>query len=195
MKALGTVFLLLLSVFLSNLTYSAAVQWEIDSLVFDDGGMGGGFFTYDESTNEYTNVNIFTTSGSTFDGEKYQYLNPSQYLYPEFLAVVASDGADLTGVRGLGLIFSSSLSDVGGVVGISGFIEGFCNNDICDYPVGETRYVLSGQVSAVPIPASGGLMLLSLNMLLVLKFSRSRARSKLEKFRKWFVVGQNNKLL
>jgi hypothetical protein len=52
--------------------HAAIVDWALLNGTFDDGGTFGGMFSWDTSSNEITDWNVFTTDGTTRSGETYQ---------------------------------------------------------------------------------------------------------------------------
>ena len=125
------------------------VDWTVDNAVFDDGGTLTGSFTFDQSTNQFTNVALVTT---------FIDLNPILYSeidYPEAIPV----GAGFLTFR---LYFSGPLTDAGGVVALSESTREWCD---IGAPFGGSqctefgqplwdRSLVSGTVSAVPVPAA-----------------------------------------
>jgi hypothetical protein len=147
---------------------AAPVTWTIDALAFDDGGSGSGSFTYDSHTNTYTGITIVTTSGSVLTGSVYSFLNPSPLSASSHtgLALVSSDAADLTGLPGLGLGFAEVLTNAGGTVLLTAGTEGTCLNFNCGSPDNTpTRSILSGRISAIPVPAAVWLFASGLGLL------------------------------
>jgi hypothetical protein len=133
---------------------AAPVTWTVDSLLFSDGGSAYGSFTYDENTNLYSDIDITTLESDGRGSANYQQLVEASGSGDNFLNVV---GPGAGGLRGLGLFFGSSLTNTGGTVAIDAGSEDFCDDNSCWPPDQTIRAVVSGSVSAVPIPAAAWL--------------------------------------
>jgi hypothetical protein len=143
--------LLAVFAFLASMTCSAApVSWTINSLIFDDGGTASGTFTYDADADTYTNIDIVTTVGSAFDGASYDALNPFAPNAPDFMVAFIFP---VGGAPALALGFAAPLTNAGGTIAINFATESICD-DACENPAADYRYVSSGHISAVPIPAA-----------------------------------------
>lgn len=147
---LRNINLVLLAFFASANVNAAPVEWTIDSLVFDDGGSGSGSFTYDADTNFYSNIDIVTTSGTSFGGAAYDVVNDFAPNSSDFLVAII---VPFSGAPALQLGFATQLTNVGGVVTIDYAVESQCG-DGCEIPVSDYRSISSGQISAVPVPAA-----------------------------------------
>jgi hypothetical protein len=168
-------------------SYAAPITWQLDNVTFASNQTSGtgpfdgtatGSFTYDASTNTYSNVNI-TTTGSGYWGTDNcgdsalcgTYIRATD-LYSTLSATslqatpTASDPANAIGYYGISMQFAGSgLTNAGGIVdlytagGTDG--EGICATAACD-PTGAGavsafRGFSGGSVSAVPIPAAAWL--------------------------------------
>ena len=136
-----------LAVFLfAGMANAIPVTWTLNNVLFDDGGTAYGSFTYDADINLYSNIDVTTTAGSTASGGHYDVCH--------FFYCVAS-GSETLAVFGLstddyawfGITLAGPLSNSGGNVQIQ---TGPCQTS-CEYP---GRDVISGSVSAVPVPAA-----------------------------------------
>jgi len=144
------IVLTIVAFFASASICAMPVEWNVDALVFDDGGTGSGTFTYDADTNTYSDIDIVTTAGSGFSGASYIDVNIVAGVSADsFVAMIYP----LAGLPVLQLSFAAPLTGAGGIVAIDGYAESICG-DGCEYPAGDYRYISSGQVSAVPIPAA-----------------------------------------
>jgi hypothetical protein len=140
---------------LASMTANAApVTWTVDSLLFSDGGSAQGSFTYDVNTNLYSAIDITTFESDGRGVAGYQQLVEGGDSDDQFLNVV---GPGAGGLRGLALFFGSSLTNTGGTVAITAGDEHFCDAYDCWPPSQPIRNVVSGAVSAVPIPAAAWL--------------------------------------
>ena len=168
-------------------SYAAPITWQLDNVTFASAqtqglgpfdGTATGSFTYDASTNTYSNVNI-TTTGSNYWGTDNcgdsalcgTYIRATDWfstLSATSLQATptASDPVNAVGYYGISMQFAGSgLTNAGGVVdlytagGTDG--EGICATAACD-PTGAGavsafRGFAGGSVSAVPIPAAAWL--------------------------------------
>ena len=142
---------------LAGAVQAAPVVWTIDSLLFDDGGTASGSFTYDADTNTYSHISISTSSGSVLPGGVYGVIHPhTPYVAPSnetgmVVLDVTNGEFDSTAMS---LIFESPLSNAGGTILLTYSIETSCAGELCNFPVSPQRFLVSGSVSAVPIPAA-----------------------------------------
>ena len=89
---------------------ASPVTWYLSNVIFSDGGMGAGSFTYDATTHQYRAINISTSGGL---------LPPTTYT-SDLLAFTGPGALDLTnGLRSWLLSFSSALFGTGGTVALS----------------------------------------------------------------------------
>ena len=133
------------------------VQWTLENVTFEDGGAASGSFTYDAATNIYADVDITTTIGTIRNGTYYEYVN---FNYPyidadDIILVNGDSNWDLTGYQTLVLRFAEGLTNSGGNVAfaLASSVEGSCDSPDCNFGSG-ARFVTSGEVTAVPIPAA-----------------------------------------
>jgi hypothetical protein len=138
------------ALFLSATVSAAPVVWNIDSLIFDDGGTGSGTFIYDADTNAYSSINIVTTEGTDFAGAAYGSVIDFAPNDSDYLAVMVFP---LESLPALDLSFAATLTNAGGEIDVIGSGEFLCGQE-CMYPASDLRYIVSGQVSAVPVPAA-----------------------------------------
>lgn len=150
---------------LSFMANATPIDWTINSMAFNDGGTASGSFTYDADTNMYSNISITTTAGSILGGNTYTLVDTpnSNAEDPRYFIALDSFSSDLAGVHFLTTQFDSNLTNLGGTVGIIGFLEGTCGNAICSLYSSDapTRIPVSGSVSSttsVPEPATLALL-------------------------------------
>jgi hypothetical protein len=139
------------------------VTWTLEDVVFDDGGIAFGSFDYDTDTNAYSAINITTTAGSTLSGTQYGFINPDNPFITSDNPQFVDATGDLTGAQTLPLYLQEGLTNSGGVVAfklgnsLSGVsLEDVCFNSGCSVG-GTPRFMVSGYVTAVPIPAAAWL--------------------------------------
>jgi hypothetical protein len=148
------IVLFIAAFFASASVCAMPVEWVIDSLVFDDGGMGSGTFTYDADTNIYSNIDIVTTAGTESEGAPYISVIDAAANDSTYVAVMVYP---LEGSHMLELSFADSLTNAGGTIAIDGYGESLCGQE-CMYPVLRLRQISAGQISAVPVPAAAWLL-------------------------------------
>jgi hypothetical protein len=136
--------------------------------------MGSGSFIYEASTNTYSSIAVTTTAGSALPGAFFQFLNVSNLWDEQFAPFLDSDAADLTGATGIGLTFSSSLTDAGGIVGVDGYIEAICSGVECFTPMEPQRLILSGSLTGVALPEPGTFLLLAMGLIGAAGMRRSK---------------------
>lgn len=127
-----------------------AVHWQLNGVVFSDGGRAFGGFDYDASTGTYSNINMTTTPGSVSSGSFYASAAP----YVNSTAATYFNGVSTAPVvsgstAALALGFSPKLSAAGGTVSIIAFAaESLCSDAGCDLVVPQ-RTITAGTVSAI----------------------------------------------
>lgn len=153
----------------SATAHAVPVTWTFQNVVFEDGGTLAGSFTYDADTVSYSDVNVTTTAGSAAPGATYLFQDAFFPLFgPDNTWFSPVNGGDATGEYSVHLSFLEDLTNAGGTIALNSSFEGICtasnciNGDIL-------RYVTSGSVTAVPVPAAVWLMLSGLASLRLLK--------------------------
>jgi hypothetical protein len=151
-------------IFLSSTiaAYAAPVVWNINNGVFSDGGTFAGSFTYDADTDTYSEIAVMVSdwTGGPTSGHIFTSDSPLNSDAGElFLSSYDVDGWD----RYLGLFFEDALTNQGGTVAIDIF---FSSEEIVDLSYQQIviyqRDVLSGSVTAVPLPAAAWLFISAL---------------------------------
>ena len=143
----------------------------LSDVVFDDGGTASGTFDYDADTNIFTDVNVTTTSGSLLSGANYvsshsSSFNPGFSTGLRFLTAPPPSGH--SGLTTLSIIFIT-LTNAGGIFDLLTGAGVTAREDTCLDVACDTRLikrtVVSGTLSAVPLPAAGWLMMMALGLL------------------------------
>ena len=167
---LKILFILLLA---AGQAVAAPVTWTLDGLTFDGGDPGNpgpitGSFVYDADTNTYSDISILSDwyGELTFTGENNLY--PSYFSPPALdapLTDFSDTGMTLAGTMGwcsiagciqkeLTLVFDTALTNAGGTVGL---VSGVSNERVYTN-MGEgllnSRTLVSGVITTVPIPAA-----------------------------------------
>jgi hypothetical protein len=132
---------------------AAVVTWTIDA-VFDDGGTLQGTFDFDDVIVRYSNIDVVSSGGSLaplFDSS----YSSSPPGFSDSSTFVSESFVSNSVPSILNINFSESLTAVGGVVSlvIGSDVNG--SSEISgNIATGTGRFVTSGAVSAVPIPAA-----------------------------------------
>ena len=155
--------LLAFSLLLSSATYATPVEWTL-SATFSEGLEATGQFTYDADTNQYTDISIF------FDGNlAFQRATSPGFTTPRFLVRdtgVWEPSSGLMYTEDFSLSFEQSLTNAGGEARIASgyYYLGVQDLNECFFgpycPLGPAydQTLISGTVSAVPIPAAAWLL-------------------------------------
>ena len=149
------VSMLFLTVF-SVATQAAPIEWTLSDVVFDDGTAATGSFFYDANTNVFSSIAIQTEDGigwtngwiyGVSDGFRDRQLagGPAQLRLENVLI--------FPGLPVSTFVFEMTLAaDMTGRGGTIPLLTGFGSFE--DRSPGLIRYVVSGTVSAVPVPAA-----------------------------------------
>jgi hypothetical protein len=130
--------------------------WRLMGVKFNDGANASGTFTFDESTNEFTSVNVTTTTGASVQGAKFNYVceSPCTGLTPgpdQVLLLTEDSTSNLSGTPGFALSFSPLLTGAARTIPVGGQgVQGTCSNATCSGYVAPSRPVTAG---VVQIPA------------------------------------------
>ena len=145
MKQYPAIFLLLFSA----MAEAIPVTWTLENVVFEDGGTAYGSYTYDADTNIFTNLSITTTAGSIITiGQTYTLGCNYSGCGNLDDVVVAETPASYPPV--FGFILDAPMTNNGGSLAM---LIGPCQTS-CEFSADAQsfRNVISGSVSAVPIP-------------------------------------------
>jgi hypothetical protein len=138
---------------------AAPLDWSLVGVSFGDGGKATGSYTFDATTGVFSNISI-ATSGGNIAGATYGFVDGySNASNAEFVNATG----DLTGARVLLLPLVSAMTDLGGsiLVSLIGLnLEGICSDPICTNGT-LLRSVVSGSVTASPVPIPAALPLLA----------------------------------
>ena len=134
------------------------LEWTLNDVLLDDGQYLTGQFTYDADTNTYSNLSITSP-------EPPWWLGLTEYTFTS--SVNPSDaesilmGRNPSGFNGshyVNLFFDSALTNQGGNVALR--LNGYSREEFDETNYGGgvlDRFVVSGSVSAVPVPAAAWL--------------------------------------
>jgi len=152
-------------VFAFSATVAHAIPWVLSGVTFDDGGTAYGTFDYNADTDILSNINITTTAGTALSGTSYIFEHPYNSLADNYLALVDSIAADLTGITALVFDLTNPMTNGGGSISLSGRFEGICSNSSCSMLDSNEpyRFIDEGSItSSVPEPTTLALMGLGL---------------------------------
>jgi hypothetical protein len=151
-KPLSSAFLLSL---VACAATAAPLHWQLNGVVFSDGGRAFGGFDYDAVTGTYSNIDLTTTPGSASSSGSYY---NSAAPYSGSTAAGYFNGVSTVPVfpgstAALALGFSPALSAAGGTVSIVAFAaESICANSACG-SVTPQRTITSGTATAISTSA------------------------------------------
>jgi hypothetical protein len=139
------------------------IVWSLQGIRFDDSATATGSFTYDALTNTFTNWNISVTAGPNFTAYTYR---PG--VDSGFVGIHSDSQVDfvafppLTTGRYVRLTFLSSLTSVGGTIGLkTDHTDWECDN--CSV----FRYITAGAVTTTAqVPEPSSLMLVAVVLLI-----------------------------
>ncbi len=121
---------------------AVVVNWSLNGVTYDDGGIVSGSFQYDADTKEIGNFDIFVTDGSTFSSFDYQLAG----LFGGFNGTGFSLRNFRSNNRFFQLAFDSPLTNAGGIVSYAPntSFEATCFGMNCSTPVFPARLVNAG---------------------------------------------------
>lgn len=135
--------------------WASPVQWTLNNVTFADGKTLQGTFTYDADTGQYSNVLMSASDlpwilySDTYQGP-FHVLNEANGSATNLYAKTRYDSYPVTI---LNLYFDTALTNAGGVVSFLASSNESTYGNLSQPPLA-TRYIVSGNVSAVPLPAA-----------------------------------------
>jgi len=144
------------------------VSWELVDFQFNDGGAAYGSFTYDSDTNQLSDIDLYTTSGSMLSGRHFVSTAGAWGSMPDHGVLAFSDttGPDFTGAGWFRIhAYIDFNASPGTIVNqwLAVGAESFCTNYSCSSAAneitnpGQSRDTISGYLvvaSPVPEPSS-----------------------------------------
>ncbi|MCB1785915.1 MAG: PEP-CTERM sorting domain-containing protein [Chromatiaceae bacterium] len=174
MNRLSTTIRLIASLVLAAAATTAnaiPVVWDL-SAAFNDGGTVTGTYTYDASTNVFSNATFTTTAGTALPGTSYDTADLGAVgfgLDASTITAITNFGlADLSGQNILSFALVAAMTDAGGTIAIAALFpsfEGICSTADCGSGSIDREVAAGGQIvsrAAVPEPATLTLMALAL---------------------------------
>lgn len=172
---------LLFALLFSLATVDAAatpVNWKLVDFQFNDGGSAYGSFTFDSDVQQFSDIDIYTTSGSLLNGRHFISTAGDWGKSPQFGILAFSDtaGPDFTGAGWFRIDANINFNATQGYVAnqwLDVGAESFCVNFSCwsaaneiSHP-GFSRDTISGYLIAAPVPepSSSTLMMMGFAML------------------------------
>lgn len=146
---------------------AAPVTWTLDSVTFDGGGTLSGSFVYDADINTYSDISIVSNfwGPSTYTGENQVFSDVLAFPIPDVNAPLtdfSDTGMTLAALhysfgtyqKELTLVFGAALTDAGGTVALVPTVsnERLFVDVVQGYP--ESQALVSGVITAVPVPAA-----------------------------------------
>lgn len=165
----------------SSVVASAApVLWTIEDFFLTDGGAVTGSYVYDATLDLFSDVNVNASAGSVLGAGSFTF--SGAFASASIVDTYESLPADLTGVRSLYFELAASMTNAGGTIAVTGYLEpllgnanvvdGFCLGSDCanydpalpargpDFTQATPRVV--GTLVNVPLPASLALIAIGL---------------------------------
>ena len=149
----------------TGIAQAASVIWELRNVGFDDGGTASGTFTLDTDTGQLSNINVTTTDGTVFipefvddDGTVYGFYFPGSFWYLGLYNETNGDSRvtfwpqlppDPEYPVAFGLTFAGELDS-----GLSSYALVSGGESYTDGGSAYSRSIISGHVTAVPVPAA-----------------------------------------
>ena len=157
-------------------TTAAPINWVLQDVVFQDGGLATGGFTFDAETNSYSDINIIRTAGLAPGGANalaheaatFTQVSPASSVTPgASFTIFTTDAADQSGALFFQLFFDTALSDAGAVTGLNaiGTGTGRCASATCNsVQAGQAVLISAGSVAPAPVPLPASAAFLALGL-------------------------------
>lgn len=152
--------------------WAVPITWTLNGVTSNDGGIASGSFTYDADTNQFSAINIVTTTGASVTGATFFFVgNASGPFIDLYLTIAPSN--NLTGTPVLNIAFTPGLTNAGGTVALSG-TQATCSSATCSGGIsapirvttaGEVVSTSTGAIVSTPAISLFGLMLLGAALL------------------------------
>jgi hypothetical protein len=141
--------------------HATPVQWHLVDFTFGDGGTASGDFTYDASTNTFSNIDIVTMAGSVRGGATYDIpTGIGEATFPDFLDVALPVDVGVT--DRFDIFLPTAMTDAGGTIAITTAQEFTCISAGCSFTTGTEPgldlRIATGEITTVPEPGSLALL-------------------------------------
>jgi hypothetical protein len=157
----------------SNQASATPITWELVDFSFSDGGSAYGSFTYDSQFDQFSNIDIYTTTGSDLSGRHFMSTAGSWGDLSEYGILAFSDslGPDFTGAGWFRIDAYIDFEAAAGTMvdqWLAVGAESFCVNYSCNSAAneitnpGESRDTMSGYLRVVSVDEPSSLALLSI---------------------------------
>ncbi|MFK7888683.1 MAG: hypothetical protein AB8G16_17640 [Gammaproteobacteria bacterium] len=149
---------------------AAPIQWVLQDVSFDDGGTAFGSFVFDADTNTFTSIAITTTDGSALSGSFYEFVNFEAGLLDADSVLLAADANPVFGTSAFNMNLAAPMTNAGGTIDLAlapppFAFESTCLSDPCTSFFSIDRQIVSGSISAVPLPGAIWLFSMALGLL------------------------------
>lgn len=165
----GKILVVLAASAVSLSVWATPLTWSLSGVTFDDGARASGSFVYDATTNQFSAVNVTTTSGALVSGATFTFVSNGFPPSPGGVLVVTTGAANETGLPAFAMFFTPGLSNAGGVASLINSQQATCGDATCSGPVAPARFVIAGTVNAAlaPIPTLSTWGLIALSLILI----------------------------
>jgi hypothetical protein len=159
--------------------FAKPVSWELVDFQFNDGGAAYGSFTFNSDTNQFSDIDLYTTSGSMLGGRHYVSTAGAWGGMPSngILAFSDTTGPNFIGAGWFRIDAYIDFNALPGTIAnqwLAVGAESFCINSLCSSAAnentnpGQSRKTISGHLVAtapIPEPETYALMLAGLGLL------------------------------
>jgi hypothetical protein len=141
------------------LAQAAPVQWVLQDVLFNDGGTAFGSFVYDADTNTFSSIAITTTDGSALSGNFYEFINFDPGLADADSVLLAAAADPVFGTPAFNMNLATPMTNAGGTIDLATAppplaFESTCLTNPCTMFFSIDREIISGSISAVPLPGA-----------------------------------------
>lgn len=155
---------------IAPLAQAAPIQWVLQDVLFSDGGTAFGSFVYDADTNTFSSIAITTTDGSALSGSFYEFINFDPGLADADSVLLAAAADPMFGTPAFNMNLATPMTNAGGTIDLAVAppplaFESTCLTNPCTTFFSIDREIVSGSISAVPLPGAVWLLMTALGFL------------------------------